>query len=147
VRSFVVVVAVLESVGCAADSGIVPDGGAVGVDAVVAVDGFVAPIHLSDIEQQVFAVSCVFSVCHGLVSPQRGLSLVAPTFDTIVGKPSTEVPDKMRVAPGHPDRSYLLEKLERETPTDGKKMPPDQHLDAATIQMVRTWIEQGAKND
>jgi hypothetical protein len=61
--------------------------------------------------------------------------------------PQTEIPGRLRVAPGDPDSSYLLEKIERATPTSGKRMPPEQPLDPRDIDTVRAWILQGAKDN
>lgn len=110
-------------------------------------DASVTVVRLLEIEQKVFAVNCTFSVCHGGGNPQKGMGLEAPTFKTLVSVPSTEVPGKMRISPGKPDESYLLEKIERDSPTFGKRMPPDQPLDPATTQLIRAWIQQGASNN
>lgn len=101
-------------------------------------------VRLQDIEQNIFATNCVFSVCHGSDSPQRGMSLVAPTYLSLVGVPAQQLASKLRVSPGSPEQSYLLEKVESPSPASGKRMPPDQPLDPSDIAMIRTWIEQGA---
>ena len=105
------------------------------------------PPHLSTIESEIFARNCTFSSCHGAGSPQMGMSLVAPAFAAISGVPSTEVPEMMRVAPGDPDASYLLQKITSATPLDGVRMPPDQPLPPHKIEAVRLWIAAGAQDD
>jgi hypothetical protein len=75
------------------------------------------------------------------------MSLVAPTHTGIVGVASTEAPDLVRVAPGDPDASYLLQKITSTTPRDGERMPPDQVLAANKIEAIRLWIVAGAPND
>ena len=105
------------------------------------------PPHLSAIETEVFAHNCTFSSCHGGGSPEQGMSLVAPTYATLSGVPSTEVPTMMRIAPGNPDGSYLLQKISNPTPLDGVRMPPDQPLTANKIEAIRSWIAAGAAND
>jgi hypothetical protein len=75
------------------------------------------------------------------------MSLVAPTHKTIVGQPSTGVPGRVRVAPGDPEASYLFEKISRDRPTKGKRMPPNQPLDPERIALVRAWIALGAMDD
>jgi hypothetical protein len=72
---------------------------------------------------------------------------VSPTHATLIGVPSTEVPDMMRIAPGNPDASYLLQKISSTTPLDGVRMPPDQPLPTNKIEAIRLWIAAGAQND
>jgi hypothetical protein len=104
------------------------------------------PPHLSSIETEIFAHNCTFSSCHG-ATPEKDMSLVAPTYATITGVPSTEVPTMMRIAPGDPDGSYLLQKISSPTPLDGVRMPPDQPLAQNKIDAIRIWIAAGALDD
>jgi hypothetical protein len=107
----------------------------------------IAPM-LSAIQAKIFTPNCAsFSSCHGGAAPQEGMSLQAPAAGAIVGVASTEVPTLMRVAPGDPDASYLLEKLERAMPTVGVRMPPDQPLAANKIEAIRLWIADGAQDN
>lgn len=96
------------------------------------------------LEADVFAASCTFTSCHGAVAPRMGLSLVAPIHSAVVGRRSTEVPDRMRVVPGDPAASYLFEKISSNRPAVGVRMPPGKPLPAEAIQAVRRWIERGA---
>jgi hypothetical protein len=105
------------------------------------------PPHLSAIETAIFAHNCTLSSCHGAVSPQEGMSLVSPTHAALIDVPSTEVPDRVRIAPGDPDGSYLLQKVSSTTPLDGVRMPPDQPLPANKIEAIRLWIAAGALDD
>ncbi len=103
---------------------------------------------LSAIQAKIFTPNCAsFSSCHGGASPQEGMSLVSPVAGALIGVASTEVPALMRVAPGDPDASYLLQKLERAMPTVGVRMPPDQPLAPNKIEAIRLWIAAGAQND
>ena len=106
------------------------------------------PPTLSAIQAKIFTPNCAsFSSCHGGASPQEGMSLVAPAAGAIIGVASSEVPTSMRVAPGDPDASYLLQKLERTMPAMGVRMPPDQPLASNKIQAIRMWIAAGAHDD
>ena len=105
------------------------------------------PARLSAIETEIFARNCTFSSCHGASAPQMGMSLVAPAHAAISGVPSTEVPSMMRVVPGDPDSSYLLQKITSATPLDGVRMPPDQPLAPHKIEAIRLWIAAGAQDD
>jgi hypothetical protein len=61
-----------------------------------------------------------------------------------IGVPSTEVPSVLRVAPGNPDASYLIQKLEGHAAV-GARMPfGGPYLDTATIAVIRQWITAGA---
>ena len=105
------------------------------------------PPRLSAIETEIFARNCTFSSCHGAASPQEGMSLVSPSHAALSGVPSTEVPTMMRIAPGDPDGSYLLQKISSPTPQDGVRMPPDQPLPPHKIDAIRLWIAAGAQDD
>ena len=52
----------------------------------------------------------------------------------------------VRVKPGDPDNSLLMQKLEGKQ-TCGLAMPPGGMLDAAKVSLVRGWITAGAKMD
>jgi len=107
----------------------------------------IAPM-LSVIQAKIFTPNCAsFSSCHGGGSPQEGMSLQAPVAGVLIGVASQEVPTLMRVAPGDPDASYLLQKLERAMPAVGVRMPPDQPLTSNKIEAIRQWIAAGAQVD
>ena len=67
---------------------------------------------------------CARAGCHAGPVPQQGLDLTrANYYAALVGEPSTERPELMRVAPGEPGVSYMMMKL-RDTPgIIGVKMP------------------------
>jgi hypothetical protein len=108
--------------------------------------GAKAPATLGEIERGVFARSCVFSACHKGASPAGGLGLDAPTYNKLVGKAAT-VSGRTLVIASDPDGSYLMEKLRSQRPAAGTRMPPTDALDADSIEMVRSWIADGAKNN
>lgn len=53
----------------------------------------------------------------------------------------------VRVVPGKPNESLLYLKIESDSPPCGDEMPVGAPLDAAEIDLVRRWIEAGAKNN
>jgi hypothetical protein len=66
------------------------------------------------------------------------------SYNNIVGVPSSERPSLLRIDPGNPNDSYLLQKIAG-TASVGSRMPRGRApLSDALIQQVRTWIEQGA---
>ena len=75
------------------------------------------------------------------------LSHTNASFSALVNVASLQVGSLMRVTPGDPDNSYLVQKLEG-TATVGVQMPQGgPFLDQATIDMVRQWITDGAQNN
>ena len=95
------------------------------------------------IQQHVFTPIC--TVCHAGGAAPQGLRLdAANSYAMLVGVPSNEVPALMRVKPGDPDSSYIIQKLEghasvgAQMPFGGPALPP------ATIAVIRQWISDGA---
>jgi hypothetical protein len=102
---------------------------------------------LQSIQTRVFTPVC--AVCHsgvgGALPGAMGLTNVATSFASLVGVASTEQPAVLRVAPGDPDASYLIRKLEGAASITGDRMPVGgPFLDQATIAAIREWIADGA---
>ena len=58
---------------------------------------------------------------------------------------SSEVPNLLRINPGFPEKSYLLQKLEQEKPLIGGQMPlGGPPLSREQIEIIRQWISAGA---
>jgi hypothetical protein len=98
---------------------------------------------LSSIQSNVFTPIC--TTCHAGSAAPLGLRLEADAaFAMLVNAPSAEVPGLLRVAPGNPDASYLIQKLEgtaavgERMPLNGPPLPPE------TIAVIRQWITDGA---
>jgi hypothetical protein len=100
---------------------------------------------LSAIQANVFTPTCAVSGCHSGAGAQQGLRLDEGfSFDNLVDVASTEVPALLRVQPGNPDNSYLVQKLEG-TAAAGAQMPfGGSPLDPALIDDIRQWISDGA---
>jgi hypothetical protein len=102
---------------------------------------------LQSIQENIFTPIC--SVCHAGGTAPEGLRLdAADSFNLLVGVPSTEVPSLLRVKPGDPDNSYIIQKLEGHQAV-GSQMPfgcPNTQpcLTASTIAFIRQWITNGA---
>ncbi len=80
--------------------------------------------------------------CHG--SGAGGLMLgTANDFAQIVGVPSVERPELLRVAPGRPEESYLFLKLVGDGGIEGGPMPGGA-TDPRMIALFGTWIDAGA---
>jgi hypothetical protein len=96
------------------------------------------------LQENIFTPIC--SVCHVGGSAPQGLRLdAANSFNLLVGIPSTEVPTLLRVKPGDPDNSYIIQKLEGHAAV-GAQMPfGGPYLSTATIAFIRQWITDGAQ--
>src|SRR5580658_7678103 len=98
------------------------------------------------IQENVFTPIC--SVCHIGASAPLGLQLdAAHSYNLLVGVPSTEQPNLLRVKPGDPDDSYMVHKIEGLPGITGGQMPlGETPLPQATIDAIRQWITNGAPN-
>ncbi|MET0660332.1 MAG: hypothetical protein ABW110_19480, partial [Steroidobacteraceae bacterium] len=71
----------------------------------------------------------------------------ASSYALLVNAASIEVPQVLRVQPGNPDTSYLVQKLEG-TAAAGGRMPLGQPaLPDESIAVIRQWIADGAQDD
>ncbi|HEY2781328.1 MAG TPA: hypothetical protein VGI90_11160 [Steroidobacteraceae bacterium] len=97
----------------------------------------------ASLQANIFTPIC--SVCHVGGSAPEGLRLdAANSYSLLVGVPSTEVPSLMRVKPGDPDDSYIIQKLEGHAAV-GAQMPlGGPYLTTSTIAFIRQWITDGA---
>ena len=100
---------------------------------------------LADIQASVFTPTCATAGCHSGSSPPQGLRLDDGFSESnLVNVASNEVPALMRVAPGDPDNSYLVQKVEG-TAAVGSRMPLGAPpLSQALIDDIRQWIQDGA---
>jgi hypothetical protein len=101
---------------------------------------------LKSIEENVFTPIC--SKCHIGASGPEGLQLdAAHAYNLLVGVPSVEEPSLLRVNPGNPDASYMVQKIEGAPGIEGGQMPlGETPLPQATIDAIRQWITDGAPN-
>jgi len=100
---------------------------------------------LAAIQANVFTPTCAVAGCHTGTTAQQGLRLDAGfSFNSLVNVASNEVPALMRVTPGDPDNSYLVQKLEGSAAV-GAQMPfGGMPLNQALINDIRQWITDGA---
>ena len=100
---------------------------------------------LASIQDNVFTVSCAVPGCHGGAGAKQGLQL-DPGFSAgnLINVPSPRDANLIRVVPGDPDASFLIQKLDG-TQTLGDRMPDGgPYLTTATINVIRQWIQDGA---
>jgi Bacterial Ig-like domain len=102
----------------------------------------------ASIQANIFTPIC--SVCHIGGGAPEGLRLdAADSYNLLVGVPSTEVPSLLRVKPGDPNDSYIIQKLEGHAAV-GAQMPdgcPSTQpcLTTTTIAFIAQWITDGAQ--
>src|SRR5580658_5704745 len=95
------------------------------------------------IQANVFTPIC--SVCHiGATAPEGLMLDAAHSYNLLVGVPSTEVPTILRVDPGDPTNSYIIQKLEGHAAVGGQMPLGETPLPAATIAFIAQWITDGA---
>ena len=96
------------------------------------------------IQDNVFTPIC--TKCHIGAGAPQGLQLdAAHSYALLVGVPSTEQPNVLRIKAGDPDNSYLVQKIEGAASISGVRMPfGGPYLPQSTIDVIRTWVTNGA---
>ncbi len=114
----------------------------------------VAQVTLTQLQTTLFTPIC--SVCHtGVGSSLPGVQNLTAghTFASIVGVASIEQPSLLRIKPSDAANSYLVQKIEGAAGITGSRMPlgcgasSNPCLDQNTIDLVKTWVNQGALNN
>jgi hypothetical protein len=100
---------------------------------------------LDSIQTNVFSVNCTVPGCHGGGTVQFGLRLDPGfSYGNLVNVASPRDANLVRVIPGNPDASFIVQKLEG-TQTLGDRMPDfGPYLPQSTIDVIRQWIANGA---
>jgi methionine-rich copper-binding protein CopC len=105
------------------------------------------PAPTSDFQQiqdTIFTPIC--STCHVGTNAPQGLRLDAGnSYALLVNVSSAEVPGTLRINPGNPDASYLVQKIQG-TAAVGVRMPANgpPYLTQTQIDLVRGWVAAGA---
>jgi hypothetical protein len=96
------------------------------------------------IQDNVFTPIC--TRCHSGANAPEGLQLdQGHSYALLVGVPSAEAPGVLRVKPGDPSNSYLIQKLEGASGIVGMQMPfGGPYLPQSTIDFIAQWITNGA---
>ena len=94
---------------------------------------------------------CNTGSCHG--GGAGGLSMASKDeawrdlVNVVSDGPACASTGLVRVVPGDPDASLLLDKIANRPPVCGSAMPFAGPLDAKQVEQVREWIRRGAAND
>lgn len=99
---------------------------------------------LDDLHQRIIAKRCSGQpgLCHnGQFEPN--LSTPAMTYAYLVGRPGLEKPDELRVKPGDPGRSLLIDKLRNRGVATQMPLGAEP-LEDADIRALEAWITDGA---
>ncbi len=110
--------------------------------------GGTSVVTLSTISSQIFVPRC--TGCHGGGSPSGGMNLEAGNaYEKLVNVASSEKSGAIRVIPGDPENSYLVQKLRGDPGIVGLRMPRNgpPYLTDDQINLVKQWIQDGAKNN
>ena len=109
-----------------------------------------APVSFATQVLPIFTTNCAKAGCHTGNAPTGGMNLSGTSSQVrarlvgvaTVGGP----PGSIRVIAGNPDSSYIIRKLEGGPNIFGNRMPNDgpPYLSQPTIDIIRTWIAQGA---
>jgi hypothetical protein len=101
----------------------------------------------STIQKEIFDVSCALPGCHSGADAAAGMDLSSGlAFNNLVNVPSTSNTNFVRVQPGNSANSFIIKRL-RNTGESSGIMPPSGKLSENAIQLIETWINNGAKND
>lgn len=101
----------------------------------------------SEIQRQVFNVSCALSGCHAGATVQAGLNLTeGNSYSALINKQSILNPGFKLVQPGSSENSFLIKVLTNNG-IGASQMPPTGKLDNSIIDSISAWIDRGALNN
>ncbi|MBK8943900.1 MAG: hypothetical protein IPM32_01395 [Ignavibacteriae bacterium] len=101
----------------------------------------------SDIQTNVFNVSCALSGCHVGSSLSAGLDLSnGKSYEELVNKSSALNPNYKLVEAGNSENSFLIKML-KHTGEGTSQMPPSGKLSNSVIDSISAWIDRGALNN
>lgn len=104
---------------------------------------------LDSIQRNIFSIHCAVSGCHLGSTAPLGLDLSEGlAWGNTVNVASGERPGLLRINPGNPDNSYLVNKIEGASDIVGERMPRGRDpLSAEQINTIREWITEGAQDN
>lgn len=105
-----------------------------------------ASVAFADV-QTILTAKCATGGCHSGAAPKAGLDLTAANahaqlVNVAAGQCAGGM--RMRVKPGEPSESYIIDKMMNVDKCSGNRMPPSTALPLDSIQTVSDWICGGA---
>ena len=99
--------------------------------------------------QPIFTASCAGAGCHRGVMPQAGLDLsVGKSRAALVDVPASQCNDgRVRVLPGEPSQSYIVDKMMGLDMCMGTMMPKSGSVPTAQLEIITNWICAGAPDN
>ncbi len=139
-----VVLAILTACGSQGSEPVAVDGG---TPAAVSGEAPAAKVTFTEVYDQVLNGSCLN--CHtGIIGQFDGLDIgtMATAYANTVNKSSSRCAGETLVVPGHAESSLLYLKVT--SPACGSRMPQNAPaLPQSRIDLIKTWIDEGAPND
>ena len=105
------------------------------------------PSFAQDVQEIFLRRGCVSAGCHATAEPQGGLVLSSGRAYGALVRVRARAEDFQLVAPGDPDVSYLLMRLEGRQRVGGRMPLGQTPLDAIDLGNLRNWILNGAENN
>ena len=109
------------------------------------------PTFSQQIQAQILTPACVSCHTDNGRTPAGGLNLkdTSTSHSQLVNAPSTGKSGAIRVIPGNPNGSYLIQKLIGAPDIVGSRMPRNgpPFLSDAHVDLIRQWIQNGAPNN
>lgn len=111
--------------------------------------GSTSSVSFSSQIQPIFSASCALAGCHAGIKPAEGMKLsTGNAYASIVNVASVECSGRLRVAPGDPSQSYVMNKLMGVSLCYGTQMPKTgAKLPQSQIDLIGSWICNGAPNN
>lgn len=108
-----------------------------------------ASVSFSGAVQPILTATCATNGCHKGLMPQAGMDLTAGnSYQELVNVTATQCNDgRMRVLPGDPSNSYIIDKILNVDLCFGTKMPKLTSLPASDAQTISEWICAGAPDN
>lgn len=112
----------------------------------------VPPVSFATNVMPIFTQNCALLGCHSGGVPAGGMLLTGAASDVrarLVNVAAVGHPNAIRVIPNNADSSYIIRKLEGGPNIVGVRMPASgpPYLPQSTVDIIRTWISQGALNN
>lgn len=125
------------------------------VDRRVDLEGFVScavgagETSFAAIQTSILTPKCATAGCHDTATSSAGLPLgPGEAYDALVDVSSSQVFLRLRVDPGRPDASYLVQKIRGSSTINGGRMPlGGPFLSPDEISGIIEWIENGAREN